>query len=316
MTARSHRARLPRSSARAWSSAMAVVRMTLIPARSSAAAIGAVSLMMPAPTAAVCAFSARATSTIRAIVSLGLSVPRKRPPSACNSRANCDASSTRRAASVLGTVAAEPAAPLCAGTSWRSSASRTLEISLWKSPTLRSRPAVCGFAACRAAGFAPPAQAWHRKIAHARPVAEWRRHPAHVAAARKRPCHERGQPAHDAYHQWMVRHAGKRFDARACAARRARPLGNRQPAVAVARSFLPAQVQQDARDVDLHRADFAARAAQRRGERQMGGGSAEQARAYDRADSPRVSRAIGVAADSPVYRADVEARPAAQTKES
>ena len=41
------------------------------------------------------------------------------------------------------------------------------------------------------------------------------------------------------------------------------------------------QIEQQARDVDLDRANLAARAAQRRGKRQMARRAAEQARAYD-----------------------------------
>ena len=69
------------------------------------------------------------------------------------------------------------------------------------------------------------------------------------------------------------------------------------------------QVDQDLRDVDLHRADLVARAAQRRGVRQRARVLHRlQLRRQDGADRPAVDRAVGVPAGLPVDRARVQAR--------
>ena len=73
-----------------------------------------------------------------------------------------------------------------------------------------------------------------------------------------------------------------------------------------------AQMDELVRDVDLHRADLAARPAQRRGERQLARLlQAQQVRREDRADGAGIDPAVGPAAHAAVDRAVVQARPAA-----
>src|SRR5439155_4290589 len=77
-----------------------------------------------------------------------------------------------------------------------------------------------------------------------------------------------------------------------------------------------AQVEQQVRDVDLHRAHFAAGAAQRRGKGQLAGAlEAGKLGRYQSADGATLDPAVGVPADLPVDRAGVEASVAANTKE-
>src|SRR5215218_11219950 len=72
---------------------------------------------------------------------------------------------------------------------------------------------------------------------------------------------------------------------------------------------LPAQVQQDARDVDLDGADLIARPAEARGVRKrFRVVVVEQLRRQDRADRPRVHRPVRVAAGARIHGADVLAR--------
>src|SRR5271163_477455 len=92
----------------------------------------------------------------------------------------------------------------------------------------------------------------------------------------------------------------------------AHPLRGARPCeAALPLGFLPAQMQQEPRDIDPDRTDISTRATKSGRERQMTGRAAEQVRTDDRSDRTRIGRIVGVAADAPVNRTDVEARAAA-----
>ena len=116
-------------------------------------------------------------------------------------------------------------------------------------------------------------RSWPRKVAILRPVAERSRHPAQITIVR----------------EWLQDYRGK-FSEQAncprvarglCKAQRSttRPLDRTRPLERIlADAFFPAEMKQDSRDVDLYRADVLARAAERRGERQVACGAAEEIR--------------------------------------
>ena len=84
-----------------------------------------------------------------------------------------------------------------------------------------------------------------------------------------------------------------------------------------AADHLRALVHEERRDVDPHRTDVRARAAEGRGERKRGRRAAlrVELRLQDRADRPRVGRVVGMAARLAIDRADVDAGRAADAAE-
>src|SRR5260370_684400 len=103
----------------------------------------------------------------------------------------------------------------------------------------------------------------------------------------------------------MPRHPGKPAGARS------RPLDRPWPLQRMlADAFFPAQMKQDTRDINFDRTDILARAAQRRGKRQVSSRAAKKIRADDRAARARIHRTICMPARSPGDRAYVEARTA------
>src|SRR5579859_7842144 len=71
-------------------------------------------------------------------------------------------------------------------------------------------------------------------------------------------------------------------------------------------------MEQDTPNIGLNRTDVPASTAKRRGERQVRRRRSEEIRADDRADRTGVGHAVGMTADPPIDRTDIEARAAAQ----
>src|ERR1700689_3009382 len=97
------------------------------------------------------------------------------------------------------------------------------------------------------------ASAGSGKIAATRPLIKGRRHSPQIAVAGEGAQHQAADAAEDAHGARMEGHPGEAGETVAGAALAAGPLEG-----AVFESFLPAQMQKDARDVDLHGADVAA----------------------------------------------------------
>src|SRR5579862_1536909 len=275
-------------------SATGKVRTIRKSARSSASPIASMSIATPCPSATVFAPSSPARVTIRLVTSAGLSIPRNLPPTSSSSRANADASSARSAEGDTGTAAMVSAgcelfrAPV-------SSASFTLAIILCSSAT-----SVWRALRLRALMRARPGE-----VAKLSPVTERSRHPAQIAVMR----------------EWFQNHCGE-FSERSnrprmarCSREPPRP-GPRLLDLArpvermLAGALFPSEMKQDSRDVDLDGTDVFARAAQRRGKRQVSGGAAEKIWTDDRSDRSRINRAVCVASYATVNRTDVEARAA------
>lgn|SRR5277367_6989358 len=107
---------------------------------------------------------------------------------------------------------------------------------------------------CCVGGEMPPAGCW--EVAAAGPLIERRRHPAQVAVAGEGPQEQSADAAEDTHRAWIAGHPGESRKAIAGAALPSRPFER-----ATGESFLPAQMQKDARDVDFHWTDVAACAA-------------------------------------------------------
>src|SRR5271163_5352377 len=179
----------------------------------------------------------------------------------------------------------------------------------------QSRRASCGCARRRRARpsrsrlfcAARPRSAWRalrlgtfmrprpRKVAILGPVAERSRHPAQITIVREGLQHHRGKSSQHPNRPRMA--GGRRKPPRAAP----RPLDRARPFERMlAGAFLPAEMEQDARDIYFDRTDVLARAAQRRGKRQVTRGAAEKIWTDDRSDRPRVDRAIRMASYAPV----------------
>ena len=150
------------------------------------------------------------------------------------------------------------------------------------------------------------------EVARAGPIAERARHPPEIAVAGEWPRYYGRASSEQAQGPRMAREPRETVHRAPRLSDVARERDRRQ---AVALAFLPAQMEQDARNVDLHWTDITAGAAQRRGEGQMSRRRAEQIRTHDRPDRSRVGRPVGVTADPAVDRAHVEAGSAAQAVE-
>jgi hypothetical protein len=97
---------------------------------------------------------------------------------------------------------------------------------------------------------------WARKVSVLGPVAEWRRHPPEIAVACEWLQEHGCELARESDRARMPRHPGE--SARAGS----RPFDVPWPLKPMfAGALFPAQMQEDARDIDLNRADVLARAA-------------------------------------------------------